>query len=235
MVKHIVNEITASNKITIYPEDREILAHCFSIFQCRHPNFVKISDYVTKEVTLKDEKMIEFIKTEMAGECAELIAASVLHEQLKILIHPQTGIFVNCFKRTILKDKICLLRSKTSQFITSDSPQVNIYGIRNNVAYDLLGMPITPNLFLAFVDTNVDLNYLIDINNDEVSKINAYQLNRKAPTIFLSKDDILSEESCKQVIPDDNLLSDTEFLRSNGWSEDRITFCSKAIKHLFSK
>lgn len=127
------------------------------------------------------------------------------------------------------------MRSKTSQFITSDSPQVNIYGIRNNVAYDLLGMPITPNLFLAFVDTNVDLNYLIDINNDEVSKINAYQLNRKAPTIFLSKDDILSEESCKQVIPDDNLLSDTEFLRSNGWSEDRITFCSKAIKHLFSK
>lgn len=82
LVKHIVNEITASNKITIYPEDRGMLAHCFSIFQCRHPDFVKISDYVTKEVTLKDEKMIEFIKTEMAGECDELIAASVLHEQL---------------------------------------------------------------------------------------------------------------------------------------------------------
>ena len=48
------------------------------------------------------------------------------------------------------------------------APVVNIYGEKDGIKYDLLGMPITPELFLAFVDTVQRIPRIIIIDDNSV-------------------------------------------------------------------
>ena len=99
-----------------------------------------------------------------------------------------------------------ILKAFSSSFITSDMPVVNIYGVSNNVEYDLLGFPISSDLFLAFVDTDIELQSIITVNDEIVNKINSNQLRKSTRYIFSQSknfSDIL--ESAKEIaVSDDN-------------------------------
>lgn len=57
-------------------------------------------------------------------------------------------------------------------------PVVNIYGEKDGIEYDLLGMPITPELFLAFVDTVQRVPRIIIIDDNSVKRMNSKQINK---------------------------------------------------------
>lgn len=98
--------------------------------------------------------------------------------------------FIKAYSNVYLKDKICFLYSKNKKFITSDAPVVNVFGCKNDIEYDLVGMPISPELFLAFIDSSLQEDYeysVIEIDDSIVELLNSYQNNRKAVKYLFSK------------------------------------------------
>lgn len=93
---------------------------------------------------------------------------------------------------TMENSQICIFRAQNSSFITSTIPAKNIYGETNGIAYDLLGMPITPDLYLAFVHVDTILPKVITIDEYSVKRINSRQLGGAKNTLISNKKDVLS-------------------------------------------
>ena len=71
-------------------------------------------------------------------------------------------------------------------------PVSNIYGEKNGIKYDLLGMPITPNLFLAFVDTEIPIPKVVPIDEYCVKRINGRMVGGSKNILISNKKDLLS-------------------------------------------
>ena len=71
-------------------------------------------------------------------------------------------------------------------------PVRNIYGERDGIKYDLMGMPITPNLFLAFVDVDTPIPKVVTIDECSVKLINHRQLGGEKNILISNRKDILS-------------------------------------------
>lgn len=84
----------------------------------------------------------------------------------------------NALAETMKESQLCIFKAKGSVFVTSDMPVVNIYGEKDGIEYDLLGMPITPELFLAFVDTVQRVPRIIIIDDNSVKRMNSKQINK---------------------------------------------------------
>ena len=89
-----------------------------------------------------------------------------------------------------IKDKQAfVLKSKHKKFITSDSPIVNLYGDFNQVDFDMIGFPITPELFFAFSDTPENLNNrIIAIDDEFVDYLNNKQISSHSANMIISKE-----------------------------------------------
>lgn len=88
------------------------------------------------------------------------------------------------------ESQLCIFKAKGSVFVTSDMPVVNIYGEKDGIEYDLLGMPITPELFLAFVDTVQRVPRIIIIDDNSVKRMNSKQINKEL--LISNRIDLLS-------------------------------------------
>ena len=108
------------------------------------------------------------------------------NEFLKMNIAPDVGLFPRALAETMKESQLCIFKAKGSVFVTSDMPVVNIYGEKDGIEYDLIGMPITPELFLAFVDTVQRIPRIIIIDDNSVSK----QINKKM--LISNRIDLLS-------------------------------------------
>ena len=93
---------------------------------------------------------------------------------------------------TMDDSQICILKAHNSTFITSAMPVRNIYGEKNGMKYDLVGMPITPDLFLAFVDVETILPKVVTIDECSVKRINSRQLGGAKNILISNKKDLLS-------------------------------------------
>ena len=71
-------------------------------------------------------------------------------------------------------------------------PVTNIYGEKSGIAYDLMGMPITPDLFLAFIDVDTVLPRVVTIDEYSVKRINSRQLGGTKNILISNQKDILS-------------------------------------------
>ena len=87
-------------------------------------------------------------------------------------------VFPRALAETMNESQLCIFKAKGSVFVTSDMPVVNIYGEKDGIEYDLLGMPITPELFLAFVDTVQRVPRIIIIDDNSVKRMNSKQINK---------------------------------------------------------
>ena len=98
-------------------------------------------------------------------------------------------------KSTFDKDQFCIFKSCSGEFITSDAPVVNIYGDINGLEYDLVGMPISPQCFVAFIDINKNVsNKVIVIDDEQIMNINKHQYNHSATGILMSKSKVELEK-----------------------------------------
>ena len=100
------------------------------------------------------------------------------NEFLKMNIAPDVGLFPRALAETMKESQLCIFKATGSVFVTSDMPVVNIYGEKDGIEYDLLGMPITPELFLAFVDTVQRVPRIIIIDDNSVKRMNSKQINK---------------------------------------------------------
>lgn len=68
---------------------------------------------------------------------------------------------------------------------------VNIYGEEQGIQYDLVGMPITPELFVAFIDVDCDIPKVLSIDSRRVKRINGRQQKPKS-TLISNRKELLS-------------------------------------------
>jgi len=227
LVKRLVNEINCTDTYSIAENDLDILTLSLSLFQFRNPLFVNMTNYISEKVLIEQTDIAQSFKSEFPDIEESIIRAYISHEFLLRMIDPQNGILVSSLRNVIQKDQLCILRSNTTSYITSDSPIINIWGCRDNVDYDILGMPITPNLFIAFIDSEKELSPVIDVDESDVKKLNEIQINRKAPRVFLSCDNNLSDEKSKQTIENIEVAAGMELCEGVVLKEETLAFYNK--------
>ncbi len=232
LVKRLVNEINITNTYSISEKDLDILTLSLSLFQFRSPEFVNMTNYISEKILIEQTDIVQLLLSEFPDIEESVIRAYISHQFLLGMINPQNGILVNSLKDVIQKDQLCILRSNTISYITSDSPIINIWGCRDNVDYDILGMPITPNLFLAFIDSEKELAPIIDVDESDVKKLNDIQINREAPSVFLSCDNNLSDENCKQTIENIELTAGMELCEGVVLKEEFLAFYNNMKKSI---
>lgn len=82
-----------------------------------------------------------------------------------------------------------VLKAKNHKFITSDCPIINLNGNYKNQEFDMIGFPISPDYFFAFIDSAKDLNNKVILIGDEfVDFLNSYQVNSKVAKMIIAKD-----------------------------------------------
>ena len=82
-------------------------------------------------------------------------------------------------KKEILK--LPIYKNQIGKYLTKKDIVSNFphnFEIKDGIEYDLLGMPITPELFLAFVDTVQRVPKIIIIDDNSVKRMNSKQINK---------------------------------------------------------
>jgi hypothetical protein len=118
-----------------------------------------------------------------------------LHGLLEKQQDPDQSLIIQAMKGTIGDDQLCIFKSSSGEFITSDAPVVNIYGEINGLEYDLVGMPISPQYFVAFIDIDKNVsNKVILIDDEQIMNINKHQYGHSATGILMSKSKVELEK-----------------------------------------
>ena len=94
-------------------------------------------------------------------------------------------------KKEILK--LPIYKNQIGKYLTKKDIVSNFphnFEIKDGIEYDLLGMPITPELFLAFVDTVQRVPRIIIINDNSVKRMNSKQINKEL--LISNRIDLLS-------------------------------------------
>lgn len=144
----------------------------------RNPVFVHLSNYIIDTQYKNDPQHIKHVKDIFPDVPQNVYLAMLANEFLKMNIAPDVGLFPRALVETMKESQLCIFKAKGSVFVTNDMPVVNIYGEKDGIEYDLLGMPITPELFLAFVDTVQRVPRIIIIDDNSVKRMNSKQINK---------------------------------------------------------
>ena len=121
----------------------------------------------------------------------------IVHNAMMDFISPNGRcIFPRALARTTQDSKLCLLKASRSGFITSDIPLLNIYGDKNGTEYDLVGIPVTPEYFVAFVDIDASIPSTVQLNDYETSSLNRRQFISRKPKVLMAK----NKESLSDLI-----------------------------------
>ena len=210
IIRTLLQNLKSYGEPRLSAKDCDALKQFIASIIARNPLFVHLSNYIARTMYDKNATYFQQLKSKFSDISDGIILSMAATEILKLFIHPQQGILNRSMDATIENSKLCILKTNSAVFITSDSPVVNIWGENNGIEFDLLGMPITSNLFLAFVDIDDDIPELFYIDEQAVRAINNRQA-RPISKLFISNNkNILSYID---LIPDnDNDESDNDWL-----------------------
>ena len=130
---------------------------------------------------------MEYIQNEFQDEKSNVMIAHLANESLKRFLLLSTVAMAD----TMDESHFCVFRTQDSLFVTSDMPVVNIYGEEQGIQYDLVGIPITPELFAAFIDAECDIPKVLSIDSCSVRRINSRQQSPKS-TLISNRKELLS-------------------------------------------
>lgn len=156
----------------------------------RNPIFVHLSNYIIDTQYKNDLEHIRHVKEIFPDVPQNVYLSMLANEFLKMNIAPDVGLFPRALAKVMKKSQLCILKTQGSIFVTSDIPVINICGEKDGAEYNLLGMPITPDLFLAFVDTAQCIPKIIIIDDNSVKRINSKQMNKEL--LISNRKDLLS-------------------------------------------
>lgn len=179
IVRRILKDFREEMFLRITDSDAETLKEFMSSLVSRSPILVHIANCVTKMVYGKNQPMLNEIKEKVPGVPENVILSVLAHNLIELCLSPRKGIISLGIKQTMDDSQICLIHANKAKFITSSRPVVNIYGEANGTHFDLLGMPISQQLFLAFINTEAEVPSMMTIEEESVKRINSKQLRGK--------------------------------------------------------
>ena len=187
IVSKLKADLREKNDFELTAEEIEVLKGFLSLQLWRNPIFVHISNCIIDRLFAKDTGYIDYIQNEFPDEKSNLMIAHLANESLKRFLLLSTIAMAD----TMDESHFCIFRTQDSLFVTSDMPVVNIYGEEQGIQYDLVGMPITPELFMAFIDAECDIPKVLSIDNRSVRRINSRQQKPKS-TLISNRKELLS-------------------------------------------
>ena len=150
IISKIKNALRDSDEFELARVEIDKLRQFMSSLLFRNPVFVHLSNYIIDTQYKNDPQHIKHVKDIFPDVPQNVYLSMLANEFLKMNIAPDVGLFPRALAETMKESQLCIFKAKGSVFVTSDMPVVNIYGEKDGIEYDLLGMPITPELFLAF-------------------------------------------------------------------------------------
>lgn len=178
IISKIKNALRDSDEFELVRVEIDKLRQFMSSLLFRNPVFVHLSNYIIDTQYKNDPQHIKHVKDIFPDVPQNVYLSMLANEFLKMNIAPDVGLFPRALAETMKESQLCIFKAKGSVFVTSDMPVVNIYGEKDGIEYDLLGMPITPELFLAFVDTVQRVPRIIIIDDNSVKRMNSKQINK---------------------------------------------------------
>lgn len=188
IISKLKSNIQEKNDFELAEDEINALKGFVSSLVWRNPIFVHISNAVVDKLYAQDPEYIEYIQKEFPDIPPNVFISHLAHDFLK----KQLLISILALFDTIKDSQICIFKTTDSSFITSAMPVSNIYGEKNGIEYDLIGMPITPDLFLAFVDVETVLPKVVTIDEGSVKRINSRQLGGSKNILISNRKDLLS-------------------------------------------
>lgn len=190
IISKIKNNLRSSDEFQLTWEEIDRLKQFMSSLMFRNPIFVHISNYIIATQFKNDKEYMELVKNAHPDVPQNVYLSVLANKFLKLYIDPDVGMLPWAMVDTMKESQMCILKAKGSVFVTSDTPVVNIYGEKDGMEYDLLGMPITPELFLAFVDTAQHIPQIVLVDDNSVKYINSKQVNKKM--LISDREDLLA-------------------------------------------
>lgn len=183
-------------------EERNNLTKFMSSMLFRHPTFINTSNTTGEKLY---DALLE-LREQFANKYPELddvyLKMCFLHASLERQQNPEKSLVVQSMKSTLDKDQLCVFKSTLGEFIISDAPVVNVYGEINGVDYDLVGMPISPLYFVAFINIDKNVaNKVFTIEDQQILSLNKYQYSHPASSIIMSNNEDILRKQCT-VIPE---------------------------------
>ena len=146
-----------------------------------------------------------------------------LHEMLEMNQDPERNIAIQAMKNMLGEEQLCVFRADSIEFITSDAPVVNVYGNINGLDYDLIGLPVSPKYFVAFIDVDRNVsNKVFVIDNEQTMSLNKHQYDHSATSIIMSK----SKDELEKHIAD---------FRNSEADFDKFVFWDETISNIIEE
>ena len=187
IVSKLKADLREKNDYELTAEEIGVLKGFLSLQLWRNPIFVHISNCIVDRLFAQDPGYIDYIQNEFPDEQSNVMIAHLANESLKRFLLLSTIAMAD----TMDESHFCIFRTQDSLFVTSDMPVVNIYGEEQGIQYDLVGMPITPELFVAFIDVDCDIPKVLSIDSCRVKRINGRQQKPKS-TLISNRKELLS-------------------------------------------
>ncbi len=164
----------------ISDEDRNILSMFMALTIFRHPIFVNLSkQYVKKNI----------ITSSRWGDSSFMCDMTTFAFLKRFLSMDDNALYIPAMKSAIMDNNAFVLKAKNHKFITSDCPIINLDGQYKNESFDMIGFPISPDYFFAFIDSADNFNNRVILADDEfVDFLNLRQINSKRAKMIISKD-----------------------------------------------
>ena len=188
IISKLTSDLHKKNAFELTADEISALKGFMSLLLWRNPVFVHISNAIVDKQYAQDPKYIEHIQKEFPDVPANVLISHLAHDFFK----KQLLISMLSLFNTMENSQVCIFKANSFPFITSAMPVKNIYGEKNGIAYDLMGMPITPDLFLAFVDVDTVLPKVVTIDECSVKRINSRQLGGAKNILISNKKDVFS-------------------------------------------
>lgn len=199
IIAKLKSDLQEKDAFELAEDEINALKGFISLLISRNPIFVHISNTVVNKLYAQDPEYIEHIQKEYPDIPPNVFVSHLAHDFLK----KQLLISMLAWYDTMDDSQICIFRATGSPFITSAMPVSNIYGKRDGTKYDLMGMPITPNLFLAFVDVDTPIPKVVTIDECSVKRINGRKLGGSKNILISNRKDVLSFVDFSFEIEDD--------------------------------
>lgn len=164
----------------ISDEDRNILSMFMALTIFRHPVFVNsLKQYIKKNVI-----------TSSSWDDSRFMSDVITFDFLKYFLSmDENALYIPTMKSTIMDNNAFVFKAKNNKFITSDCPIINLDGEYKNKSFDMIGLPISPDYFFAFIDSADNFNNRVIFADDElVDFLNLRQVNSKRAKMIISKD-----------------------------------------------
>ena len=210
IIAKLKSDLQEKDTFELAEDEINALKGFMSLLISRNPIFVHISNAVVNKLYAQDPEYIERIQNEFPDVPPNVFISHLAHDFLK----KQLLISMLAWYDTMDDSQICIFRATGAPFITSTRPVSNIYGERGGTKFDLMGMPITPNLFLAFVDVNAPIPKVVTIDECSVKRINGRKLGGSKNVLISNRKNVLSFVDFSFEIEDD---------RDDSWLYSRLS------------